>query len=96
MVLFVHAVLPGVGTEQYDRLNADLQRMPGVFDGCVAHACVPTDDGLEIFDMWETEQQMNAFVEKMMPVATEHGWPETGVAPRIMRVHSHWVPGTAG
>ncbi|WP_411075587.1 hypothetical protein [Streptomyces sp. cmx-4-7] len=96
MALFVHAVVPGVTTEQYDKLNADLQQTPGVFDGCMAHACVPTDDGLEIFDMWETEQQMNAFVEKMMPVATEHGWPDTGVAPRIMRVHRHWVPGATG
>ncbi|WP_030217452.1 hypothetical protein [Streptomyces bikiniensis] len=96
MTLFVHAVVPGVSTEQYDELNAALQRTPGVFDGCVAHACVSTDDGIEVFDMWETEQQMNAFVEKMTPVAVEHGRPETGIAPRIMRVHNHWVPGATG
>ncbi|MFJ4871593.1 hypothetical protein [Streptomyces sp. NPDC088757] len=96
MAFFVHAVVPGVTAEQYDQLDTALQETPGVFDGCVAHACVSTDDGPEVFDIREAEQQMNAFVEKMMPIATEHGWPETGVTPRVMRVHHHWVPGGAG
>ncbi|MFF8288887.1 hypothetical protein ACF068_06575 [Streptomyces sp. NPDC016309] len=96
MAIFVHAVAPGVTTDQYDALNARLQEIPGVFDGCLSHACVPTDGGLEVFDLWETEQQMNAFVEKMMPVATELGWPDTGNGPRILPVHHHWVPGADG
>ncbi|MEV4937738.1 hypothetical protein [Streptomyces zaomyceticus] len=96
MAIFVHAVLPGVTTDQYDKLHAKLQETPEVFDGCVAHACVPTDDGLEVFDMWESEGQMNAFVERMMPVAAGLGWPSSDEPPRIMRVHNHWVPGAGG
>ncbi|WP_055598283.1 hypothetical protein [Streptomyces aureus] len=95
MAIFVHAVLPGVTTEQYDQLNAKLQETPDIFDGCVSHACVPTDDGLEVFDIWESEGHMNAFVERMMPVATGLGWP-VSEAPRVMRVHNHWVPGASG
>ncbi|MFD3532797.1 hypothetical protein [Streptomyces sp. NPDC058664] len=96
MAIFVHAVLSGVTTEQYDTLNAKLQETPDIFDGCVSHACVATDDGLEVFDVWESEQQMNAFAERMMPVATGLGWPVTQSEPRILRVHNHWVPGASG
>ncbi|MET9726996.1 hypothetical protein [Streptomyces zaomyceticus] len=95
MAIFVHAVLPGVTTDQYDQLNAKLQETPDVFDGCVSHACVRTDGGLEVFDLWESEGQMNAFVERMMPIAAGLGWP-AGAAPRIMPVHNHWVPGANG
>ncbi|MFF4173303.1 hypothetical protein [Streptomyces sp. NPDC001744] len=96
MALFVHAVVPGTTTGQYDALHSALQERPGIFEGCLAHACVPTDEGIEVFDIWESEQHMNAFVEKMMPVAAEQGWPGAEVAPRVLRVHNHWVPGAAG
>ncbi|MEU3480984.1 hypothetical protein ACI2LO_33245 [Streptomyces sp. NPDC033754] len=96
MAIFVHGVLAGVTTDQYDGFNAKLQETPDIFDGCVSHACVPTDDGLEIFDVWETEQQMNAFAERMMPIAAAVGFPVGDAAPRIMTVHNYWVPGAGG
>ncbi|MFF8413071.1 hypothetical protein [Streptomyces omiyaensis] len=95
MAILVHAVLDGVGTDQYDALNAELQTTPEIFDGCLAHACVGTDDGLEIFDLWASEEQMNAFVEKMMPVAAGLGWQDRS-RPRVLAVHHHWVPGADG
>ncbi|MFI8962585.1 hypothetical protein ACIGO8_10745 [Streptomyces sp. NPDC053493] len=93
MAVFVHAVLNGVSTDQYDALNAKLQGTPEIFEGCLSHVCVPTDSGLEIFDLWETERQMNAFTEKMMPVAADLGWPVTQAPPRTRTVHNYWVPG---
>ncbi|MFF5787572.1 hypothetical protein ACFY8P_21715 [Streptomyces sp. NPDC012693] len=96
MAIFVHAVLSGITTDQYDTLHARLQELPGIFDGCVSHACVTTDDGLEVFDVWESEQQMNTFAERMMPVAADLGWPTTEGRPRVLRVHNHWVPGLGG
>ncbi|MFH8255334.1 hypothetical protein ACH4MA_12985 [Streptomyces roseolus] len=95
MAILVHAVLDGITTEQYDTLNARLQSTPEIFDGCLAHACVSTESGLEIFDLWESEGKMQAFAEKMMPVATSLGWPD-GPRPRVAEVHNHWVPGAAG
>ncbi|MEU2507520.1 hypothetical protein ABZ621_22800 [Streptomyces sp. NPDC007863] len=95
MAILVHAVLDGVTTEQYDTLNARLQSTPEIFDGCISHACVPTESGLEIFDLWESGEQMKAFAEKMMPIATGLGWPE-GPMPRVVDVHHHWVPGAGG
>jgi hypothetical protein len=95
MAILVHAVLDGMRTEQYDALNAQLQTTPEIFDGCLSHACVATDSGLEIFDVWESEEKMRAFADRMMPVAVENGWPE-GPQPRVEPVHNHWVPGAVG
>lgn len=36
---------------------------------------------------------MNAFAERMMPIAAGLGWPEPGGAPRVLRVHNYWIPG---
>ncbi|MEU2660131.1 hypothetical protein ABZ615_33035 [Streptomyces sp. NPDC007325] len=95
MAILVHAVLDGVSTDQYDTLHARLQSMPGVFDGCLAHACVGTDSGLEIFDIWASEEQMKAFAEKMMPVAADLGWADRP-RPRVVSTHNYWVPGANG
>ncbi|MFE5793148.1 hypothetical protein ACFQ8C_11305 [Streptomyces sp. NPDC056503] len=92
MAILVHAVLDGVTTDQYDTLNAKLQSTPEIFEGCIAHACVSTDSGLEVFDLWASEAQMKAFADKMLPVAIGLGWPE-GPAPRVVPVYKHWVPG---
>ncbi|MFD4375605.1 hypothetical protein [Streptomyces sp. NPDC058486] len=92
MAILVHAALGGVTTDQYDTLNDKLQSVPGMFDGCLSHACVPTDDGLEIFDIWASEAQMKTFAEKMMPIAAELGWDDQPM-PRVVSVHNYWVPG---
>lgn len=94
MAIFMHATLPGVTTDQYDALNAELQKTPEIFAGCLSHACVPGDSGLEIYDLWESEEAMNKFTAAMMPVAERAGMPAAGGAPTISPVHNHWVSGT--
>ncbi|MBB4951779.1 hypothetical protein F4556_007314 [Kitasatospora gansuensis] len=93
MAVLIHAVIPGVTTDQYDALNARLQETPEIFAGCLSHVCVPTGEGLEVFDVWASEQQMMAFADKMMPLAVEEGWPAGPGQPEILPVHNYWVPG---
>ncbi|MEU3736503.1 MULTISPECIES: hypothetical protein [unclassified Streptomyces] len=94
MAIFMHAAVPGITTDQYDALNAKLQETPEIFDGCIAHVCVPSGDGLDIYDVWESERHMNAFAEKMMPVAASLGWPTSGgQQPETSTVHNYWFPG---
>ncbi|MFJ9517886.1 hypothetical protein ACIRPK_06405 [Kitasatospora sp. NPDC101801] len=92
MAVLIHAVVPGITVEQYDALNARLQQTPGIFDGCLSHVCAPTDQGLEIFDVWASEQQMTAFADRMMPIAVEQGWPATPGRPEVLPVHNYWTP----
>ncbi|MEV0320277.1 hypothetical protein ACIBKX_25355 [Streptomyces sp. NPDC050658] len=94
MAIFMHASLPGVTTDQYDALNAKLQQSPEIFEGCIAHVCVPSDAGLDIYDVWESEQHMQAFGEKMMPIAESVGLSGPGGQPTVFAVHNHWVAGT--
>lgn len=96
MAIFAHTVLDGVTTDRYDTLNARLQTIPGIFDGCLSHTCTTTDKGLEIFDTWETEEQMKTFGEKVMAVAEELGWTMARSEPRVLAVHNFWVPGMGG
>lgn len=93
MAIFMQAELAGVTTEQYDKLNAKLQSLPGnPFEGCLAHVAVPTASGLQIFDLWESEQALQRFNEVIMPVASEVGIPQGGM-PKTSQVHNYWVPG---
>ncbi|MBT2441744.1 hypothetical protein J7E93_16810 [Streptomyces sp. ISL-36] len=93
MAIFVQAELAGVTTAQYDALNARLLELPGnPFEGCLSHAAVSTGSGLQIFDLWESEEHMRRFSDTLMPIATELGMP-MGSEPKITQVHHHWVPG---
>jgi hypothetical protein len=90
MAIFMKAELAGVTTEQYDKLNARLQSLPGnPFEGCLAHVAVPTGSGLHL---WESEQALQRFNEVIMPVASEVGIPQ-GERPKTSQVHNYWVPG---
>ncbi|MDQ0796929.1 hypothetical protein [Streptomyces sp. B1I3] len=96
MAVFMHAVLSGTTPEQYDALNAELHALPGdTFAGCLAHVCVRTDTGLEIYDLWESEEAMDAFGTRMMPVAERLGLPQASGRPAVSPVHNHWLPGAA-
>ncbi|MFE6039145.1 hypothetical protein [Streptomyces sp. NPDC056452] len=94
MAVFMKAVLPGTTVEQYDALNAELQALPGdTFAGCLSHVCVPTDAGLEIYDLWESQEAMDKFGALIMPIAQKHGMPSASGPPAVSPVHRYWVPG---
>ncbi|MCB5166565.1 hypothetical protein LG634_17190 [Streptomyces bambusae] len=94
MAVFIHVPLPGITTEQYDALNARLQEMPGIFDGCLSHVCARVGGGIEIFDLWESEEHMRAFGERMAPIAVEFGFPvDPSQPPATQAVHNYWTTG---
>ncbi|MFI1399181.1 hypothetical protein [Streptomyces sp. NPDC020681] len=95
MAIFMHATLPGVTTDQYDALNAELQALPGdTFAGCLSHACLPSAAGLEIFDIWDSEESMDKFGTVMMPVAEKLGLPQAPNRPTVRQIHNYWIPPT--
>jgi hypothetical protein len=51
--------VPGGTTEQYDRV---LELLPaGRPPGLVSHVCAPSDRGLLVVDVWETQEALDAF-----------------------------------
>jgi hypothetical protein len=94
MAVLMHVTMPEVSTSQYDDLNSDLQAQgEALFDGLIAHVCLPAGAGVEIVDVWESEEAMQHFFEAMMPIAEKHGLPESPEQPKVTEVHNHWIPG---
>ncbi|MEU1366077.1 hypothetical protein ABZ454_08075 [Streptomyces sp. NPDC005803] len=94
MAIFMKASLPGMTTDQYEKLNGELQSMPGdTFAGCLAHVCVTTDAGIEVYDLWESQEAMDKFGAVMMPVAEKQGLPAASERPKVSQVHRYWIPG---
>ena len=93
MAILMKAV-PGYTTAQYDALNAKLRALPGdTYAGCLAHVCVQTDSGVEIYDLWESEEAMEKFFTLMMPIAERQGLRAGTERPTVSPVHSYRVPG---
>ncbi|MCX5151900.1 hypothetical protein AB0C90_02375 [Streptomyces sp. NPDC048550] len=92
MAILMHAVVPGITADQYDALHAKLLQTPGMFEGCLSHVCVATAEGLDIYDVWESELHMNVFAEKMLPVAEALGWQTTGGRPEVFPVYNYGFP----
>lgn len=80
--------MPGATTDQYDRLNQELDVRRGHEpDGLVSHTCAVVDGGLLISDVWRSQEQLDAFVNKrVMPAIEKLGIRAT--QPKIGRVHN--------
>ncbi|MEU5399392.1 hypothetical protein ABZ348_08850 [Streptomyces sp. NPDC005963] len=97
MAILLHATLPGVTTEEYDRLHKELQALPGdTFAGCLTHACVKTATGLEVYDLWESPEAIEKFFTVMMPVTERLGWSAPEQAPVQQEVYNYWLGGKEG
>ncbi|MET9611940.1 hypothetical protein [Kitasatospora indigofera] len=93
MAVLAKVELAGMTTDQYDALNEKLQALPGnPFEGCLSHVCVPTDSGLVIYDLWESEQAMEKFAGIVRPTAQGLGLVPQGAPPEIHPVHAFWTP----
>ena len=62
-------------TEMYEEVNRRLAEA-GLWphpDGLQAHVCFGSDPNLRVSEVWNSQEQMNAFAERLMPVLSEVG-----------------------
>ena len=99
VAMFMH--WPGVTSDQYDAVMArlGLDAQPGAGGGSIAqldaggvlHVATLTDEGLDVCDVWQTEQAFHGFLEqRMLPVVSElgiEGEPEI----RLVPLHNLYV-----
>ncbi|HLF67877.1 MAG TPA: hypothetical protein VI503_00925 [Gaiellaceae bacterium] len=65
---------PGVSPGQYDALMARLGLDAQPAAGSVLHVATLTDEGLDVCDVWQTEQAFQGFLEhRLLPAADELG-----------------------
>lgn len=88
MTVTMFLELPGVTTEQYDRLNEAM----GVHgpedepDALISHVCAAVDGGLMIFDVWRSQEDLDDFLQNRVGPAAQ----KLGVAaapPRFGTLH---------
>ncbi len=83
VAMFMH--WPGMTSDQYDALMTRLGLDANPAAGGVLHLGAIMGDGVDVVDVWQTEQAANAFLEtRMLPVAGElgiTGEPEIRVVP---------------
>jgi hypothetical protein len=72
--------------EQYDAVNRKLEEGGHIpADGQQLHVCFGNDGDLRISEIWENEDKMHAFGEKLMPILEEVGVTAAG-PPEILPV----------
>jgi hypothetical protein len=92
MAVLMILELDGATTDDYDKINEamgiDQDNLP---DGLVSHAVGPTEDGggLLIVDVWETEEQLEHFVQNRVGPAMAKAGVESQAEPRVHPVHNH-------
>ena len=78
--------------EQYNAVNRKLEEGGHVPpDGQQVHVCFGSDGDLRISEIWESEEKMRAFGEKLLPILDEVG--VTAAAPPeiipVVNLHTH-------
>jgi hypothetical protein len=74
-------------TEQYDETIRRLQET-GNFppDGLEYHVCFLVDGNVRVSEIWDSQEQLNAFGERLMPLLADVGIdPGT---PEILEIHN--------
>lgn len=93
MAVTMFLELPRATTEQYDQLNESM----GIHgpedepDALISHVCAVVDDGLMIFDVWRSQEELDEFLQNRVGPAAQRA----GVAPAQPRFGSlHYQLGT--
>jgi hypothetical protein len=83
VAMFMH--WPGMTSDQYDAVMARLGLDANPAAGGVLHVAAVTDEGVDVCDVWQTEQALSSFLEqRMLPLVGAlgiTGEPEIKVVP---------------
>lgn len=105
MAVGVLQMVPGTTQEQYEQLG---EKMFGVRssefssaeapDGLIMHSAGPTEDGWQVYDIWESRDHFQRFLdEHLMPAMQELGVPVTPDAqPQFYEIYNVVVTDAAG
>ena len=87
MSVVIRFAPPSMSAQQYDeavrRLDEAGDWPP---DGLDYHVCFGTDGNLCVSEIWDSQEQLNAFGERLMPVLSELGI-EPG-EPQLLEIHN--------
>jgi hypothetical protein len=88
MSLLIRFSPPSLTAEQYDNVVRRLTE-EGVFpaDGLDYEICFGSGDNLKVSQVWDSQQQLDAFGARLMPILVELG-VHPGETPEVVEVHN--------
>ena len=80
--------------EMYDRLNQEMDIESNPPEGLMSHHAAAADDEMIIFDVWESQNHFERFMnERLMPAFEKIGGgppPEGGPQPEFAELHNEF------
>jgi hypothetical protein len=64
---------PGVTLDQYEAVVQDLDLGGKTYPGGIFHVAGPTESGLRVVDVWESEEAFGAFQPKLVAALQKNG-----------------------
>jgi hypothetical protein len=88
MSLLIRFSPPSLTAEQYDNVVRRLTE-EGVFpaDGLDYEICFGSGDNLKVSQVWDSQQQLDAFGARLMPILVELG-VHPGETPEVVELHN--------
>ncbi len=62
MAIGIRITLPGVGVEEFDRIDAAVNARDDHPDGLIFSASGPVDGGWRVLDFWDSRAQFDTFI----------------------------------
>ena len=88
MSILVRFSPSGLTAEKYDEVSGRVQQGPEwPPDGLDYHCCFGDDGDLRVSEIWDSQEQFDAFGERLMPVLSEAGI-EFSAEPEILPIHN--------
>jgi hypothetical protein len=91
MAIGVYMHPPSMTGEQYDEINRRLQaageQKP---KGLLFHSCFGESGGLSVYDVWESQEDFEAFGSKLVPILAELGID--GGKPDVVPMYDMMIP----
>ena len=88
MAVAIFMRLPGISTETYDRVlnRLDLDAMPAA--GEILHVAAAVNGAIEICDVWQTPEAVDAFVDRRLRPALAAEGHAPAIEMRVLPLHN--------
>ncbi|MER6251920.1 MULTISPECIES: hypothetical protein [unclassified Streptomyces] len=89
---------PEITPDVYDAVRQKVRWEEDTPDGCVLHAAWFVDGGLNVMDIWESQDHFNRFIEaRIAPVLKGELGVQSDPEPKFYPLHRRFVaPGVSG
>jgi heme-degrading monooxygenase HmoA len=89
MAVGIRIKLPGVTQEQFDKVNAHVNRAGDTPKGMIFHSSGPIDEGWGVIDFWESRADFDAFFGSRVKAAVDEAGVEMQGPPDIKEFPVH-------